>query len=281
MKLTFFGVRGSTPCAAPSLQRYGGNTSCVVAEVDEAADPIIFDLGTGMRPFGQSIIGDKPFSGDVLLSHLHWDHVQGLPFFGPIDRPGARLNIYGPTQDLGSLKDVFGGMMGPPYFPIRPEDLRGRIEFQDLADDDFMLGKVRVRSRWLRHAGPTLGFRIEHQGLTVAYLSDHGPGMHPEDADDYVPRRVLELCDGVDVLIHDSQYTNEEYERRRHWGHSTVNYAVHVASEAGVKRLVTFHHDPSHTDEEVDLLLQSASDIAERSGLHDVIAGYEGLILKL
>lgn len=281
MKLTFYGVRGSTPCAAPALQRYGGNTSCVVVEVNEHSDPIIFDLGTGMRPFGQSIVGEQPFSGNVLLSHLHWDHVQGLPFFGPIDKPGAKMNIYGPRQELGSLREVFSGMMGPPYFPIRPDDLDGHIDFQGVADDDFMIGDVHVRARWLRHSGPTLGYRIEHNGVTVAYLSDHGPGMHPEDADDYVPRRVLELCDGVDVLIHDSQYTTEEYERRRHWGHSTVNYAVQVARVAGVKRLVTFHHDPSHTDDEVDLLLRDASDAAERFGLHEVVAAYEGLTLKL
>lgn len=280
MDITFYGVRGSTPCSAPSLQRYGGNTSCVVVELP-GQEPIIFDLGTGLRLFGQSRLGVEPFRGAVLLSHLHWDHVQGLPFFGPIDKAGAMLDIYGPQQEFGSLREVVSGLMGPPYFPIRPDALHGNVGFHEIGDDDFQIGAATVKARWLRHAGPTLGFRVEAGGVSVAYLSDHGPGMHPDDPDDYVPRRVLELCDGVDVLIHDAQFTPDEYERRRYWGHSTAEYAVHVGATSGAKKLVLFHHDPSHSDDEVDRLFGIASDLAGRGSLHEVVAAYEGLVLKI
>ena len=143
-------------------------------------------------------------------------------------------------------------MMCPPFFPIRPDGLSGDVRFHDTGDDDFPIGLAKVRSRWVRHVGPTLGFRVEWGGLSVAYVPDHGPGCCPDDPDDYVPHEILELCDGVDLLIHDAQHTPEEYEPKRHWGHSTVDYAVHVARESGAKELVLFHHDPAHGDDELD-----------------------------
>ena len=181
----------------------------------------------------------------MLLSHLHWDHMQGLPFFVPLHREGATLDVYGPRQADGPLGDVFAQMMRPPFFPIRPTELVGDVRFHDTGDDDFPVGLAKVRSRWVRHVGPTLGFRVEWNGMSVAYLPDHGPGTVVEHADDFIPPEVLELCDGVDVLIHDAQHTRAEYEPKRHWGHCTVDYAVHVAREAGARSLVLFHHDPA------------------------------------
>ena len=166
--------------------------------------------------------------------------------------PGATLDVYGPRQADGPLGDVFAQMMRPPFFPIRPTDLIGEVRFHDTADDDFPVGLAKVRSRWVRHVGPTLGFRVEWNGTSIAYLPDHGPGTVVEHADDYVPPEVLELCDGVDVLIHDAQHTLDEYEPKRHWGHCTVDYAVLVAREAGARSLVLFHHDPLHGDDEMD-----------------------------
>ena len=177
------------------------------------------------------------FHGTVLLSHLHWDHVQGLPFFTPLHRQGATLDVFGPRQDEESLGDVFAQMMRPPFFPIVPDQLTGDVRFHGTGEDDFPVGSAKVRSRWVRHVGPTLGFRVELHGVSVAYIPDHGPGCHPDHSDDYIPHEVLELCDGVDVLIHDAQHTPAEYEPKRHWGHCTADYAVHVAREAGARRL--------------------------------------------
>lgn len=278
MEVTFYGVRGSTPCDCRAQERYGGNTSCVALEAP-GETPIVFDLGTGVRSFGAAQPADGTFRGTVLVSHLHWDHIQGLPFFVPIDRPGACCDVYGPRQVEGPLGEVFTGIMRPPYFPVRPHELRGTIAFHDLGDDEFEVAGRTIRSRWVRHNGPTLGYRVDWNGHSVAYIPDHGPGTHPEDADDHVPRRVLELCDGVDLLIHDAQYSSQEYEAKRHWGHCTVEYAVHVAREAGVKRLALFHHDPYHDDAEVDRLLQAARRAAEPSSL-EVMAASEGMIVR-
>jgi phosphoribosyl 1,2-cyclic phosphodiesterase len=278
VRVEFHGVRGSTPCEGPQYARYGGHSSCVSLTADNQA-PIVFDLGTGLTPFGD--VCEEPFNGAALLSHLHWDHVQGLPFFRPLHKQGASLDIYGPRQADGALGDVFTQLMSPPFFPIRPSDLGGAVRFHDTVDDDFPIGQAKVRSRWVRHTGPTLGFRVECNGVSVAYIPDHGPGCCPDDADDFIPHDVLELCDGVDVLIHDAQHTNDEYEPKRHWGHCTIDYAVHVAREAGAHRLVLFHHDPLHGDDDLDGIEESASDHAAHLGAPEVIAAYEGLALEL
>ena len=161
------------------------------------------------------------------------------------------------------------------------DQLAGEVRFHDLGEDDFPIGQAKVRSRWVRHVGPTLGFRVDLNGVSVAYIPDHGPGCHPEHADDFVPHEILELCDGVDVLIHDAQHTNAEYEPKRHWGHCTVDYAVHVARESGARRLVLFHHDPAHSDDDLLSIENVASDYAAHIGAPEVTAGYEGLEIEL
>jgi len=229
--VNFWGVRGSTPCDGHQFDRYGGNTSCVEV-ASEGHDPIIFDLGTGLRNYGDELAAEGRLDGyraTVLLTHLHWDHIQGLPFFLPLAAGGGNVTVIGPHQEDGPLGTVFRQVMSPPYFPITPEELRGDVAFESVANDDFALNGAKVRSRWVRHTDPTLGFRVEMEGVSVAYLSDHGPGTVPDDADDYVPRDVLELCDGVDLLIHDAQHTADEYEIKRTWGHCTIEYAIHVA----------------------------------------------------
>ncbi len=277
MDVTFYGVRGSTPCDCEDQKRYGGNTSCVALE-GPGEQPIIFDLGTGLRYFGEGQPTDGSFHGAVLLSHLHWDHMQGLPFFSPVDRPGAHLDVYGPEQEEGPLGEVFTGIMRPPYFPVTPYELRGTIDFHDRGDSDWEIDGRRLMSRWVRHNGPTLGYRVDWNGHSVAYIPDHGPGTVPEDADDHIPRRVHELCDGVDLLIHDAQYSPDEYAQKRHFGHCTVQYAVHVAKECGVETLAMFHHDPYHDDDEIDRLLDEARADAAGSDV-EVIAAHEGLVM--
>ncbi len=274
--MTFWGVRGSTPCPSEANRRYGGNTACVTLEVAGEA-PLLLDLGTGLRFFGETQPLDGTFRATALITHIHWDHVQGLPFFPPADRVGAELDIYGPTQDEGPLGEVFGDFMRPPYFPVQFTELRGAIRFHDVLDDDFAVGGAKIRVRPVPHCGPTVGYRIEWDGATVAYISDHQAPL----ALDRVAEPVLELCDGADLLIHDAQYTRAEFAEKAHWGHCTVDYAVLVAKEAGVKRLALFHHDPAHTDEMVDALADEARCLGAYAGLAEVFAARERLRIEL
>ncbi|MDZ7732110.1 MAG: MBL fold metallo-hydrolase [Acidimicrobiia bacterium] len=208
---------------------------------------------------------------------MHWDHVQGLPFFVPIHASGARFDIYGPvTDDLG-LRDAFDRFMCPPYFPIGIEDLAGDIRFHDLGDDELAIGDAKVRSRSVPHIGPTNGYRVELDGTSVAYVSDH---QQPRDGSLDVADEVLELCDGVDVLIHDAQFTDEEFGPKSHWGHCTIEYALVVAREAGAKRLVLFHHDPTHADDVIDRIVCGAGASEHARHLDEVLAASEGLTLS-
>ena len=280
-QITFHGTRGSTPCSGSQYARYGGNTSCVSLEAGD--EIVIFDLGTGLRSYGAQLEAegsDLGYRAAVLLSHLHWDHVQGLPFFRPLASPDAELDVYGPIQAGGSLGAVFDELMGQPFFPISIHELAGAVRFVGVDADDFPIGGAKVRSRWIRHTSPTLGYRVDLEGVSVAYVSDHGQGCS-DDADGYVPPEVLELADGVDLLIHDAQHSCAEYERKRHFGHSTVDYAVDVARQAGARRLALFHHCPSHADAEVDALLLRACELASRTGIGNVFAAADGLTLSL
>lgn len=276
MNVSFYGVRGSTPCSSDSNRRYGGNTACVALEVP-GSDPIIFDLGTGLRFFGDDQPHDGTFRAHALVSHLHWDHVQGLPFCVPVNRLGAQLDIYGPSQEGLSLADAFEEFMRPPYFPVRVADLAGDIRFHAVVADDFVVGDAKVRARHVPHIDATLGYRVEMGGVSVAYISDH---QQPTDGGYEIAPEVLELADGVDLLIHDAQFTSQEFALKPHWGHCTIDYAVHVASEAGARRLALFHHDPSHDDAAVDAILDHARQVAASRGVGEVLAAAEGLTLS-
>jgi phosphoribosyl 1,2-cyclic phosphodiesterase len=276
LNVTFFGVRGSTPCPSAANMRYGGNTSCVVLEAP-GAEPVVLDLGTGLRYWGETQPLDGTFAAHALVTHLHFDHVQGLPFLAPADRPGARFDIYAPRQHGQSLGDAFEGFIRPPYFPIRWADLRGDYRFHEVHDTDVVVGDAKVSVRPVPHVGDTNGYRIELGGATVAYVSDH---QMPMDGSDEIPSAVLELAADADLLIHDAQYTPEEFGQKAHWGHCTVQYAVHVARTAGAKRLALFHHDPGHDDAAVDHMLELATAAAEGSGL-EVLASSEGLSITL
>jgi phosphoribosyl 1,2-cyclic phosphodiesterase len=277
LRVTFYGVRGSTPCPCDTNQRYGGNTACVALEVP-GEDPVILDLGTGLRFFGLTQPTDGSFRGTALITHLHWDHVQGLPFFVPVDRPGARLDVIGPKQEGVDLAAAFEEFMRPPYFPVRAADLRGEIVFHDLNEADVAIGNAKVRVRPVPHVGATNGYRVDWDGTSVAYISDH---QAPLDRSETVSDAVLELCDGVDLLIHDAQYTPEEWEEKAHWGHCSVDFAVKVARESGARRLALFHHDPAHGDDFVDGLLEHAKRVSQGCGIEDVLAAAEGMSFDL
>lgn len=271
VNITFWGVRGSTPCPCEANQRYGGNTACVSLEAP-GLDPIVFDLGTGLRFFGDAVRADGTFHGLALVTHLHWDHVQGLPFFVPIHQPGASIRICGRSEEA-SLAEAFGEFMRPPFFPVRPADLAGDIEFVDVADEDFTWGRARVSVRDVPHTGATNGYRVEVDGVVIAYISDH---QEPTQGGAISPS-VLELCRDADLVIHDAQYEPHEFALKSDWGHCTVEYAVRVAAEAGAKRLALFHHDPSHGDDVVDRLQLEAQAFASGTSVVEVVAAAEGL----
>jgi phosphoribosyl 1,2-cyclic phosphodiesterase len=239
--------------------------------------PLLLDLGTGLRLLADALPPDQPLRAAALITHLHWDHVQGLPFFPPIHRPGTHLDIYGPRQEEGPLHEVFDGLMRPPYFPVQYSELHGVIEFHDVLDDDLSIGNAKVKVRPVPHVGTTVGYRIEWGGVTLAYVSDHQAPL----ALDRVADSVLELCDGADLVIHDAQYTPDEFAKKSDWGHCTIDYALLVAQEAGAHRLVLFHHDPAHSDDEMDRLVAEAQEKGRALGLTEVVGAYEGLTLTL
>ncbi|MFM7069565.1 MAG: MBL fold metallo-hydrolase [Actinomycetes bacterium] len=276
MNVTFYGVRGSTPCACESTRRYGGNTSCVVL-TRPAADPIVFDLGTGLRYYGMDIGCGQPFRGTALVSHLHWDHVQGIPFFAPWLSDGSRLDVYGPAQGATTLEEAVRSFIKPPYFPVTLDDLPGEVTITE-ATPEFSVGDAQVRTALVPHIGPTLGYRVTLDGVTVVFIPDH---QQPGAGSTVVDPAVLELCEGADLLIHDAQFDNDEFTTKADWGHCTVEYAVEVAAQAGVRRLALFHHDPSHGDERLDALLADAQAYALGRGVEEVIAAAEGLTVAL
>jgi ribonuclease BN (tRNA processing enzyme) len=220
-------------------------------------------------------LGDQPFRGTALVSHLHWDHVQGLPFFVPLLAEGASLTLVGPAQIEGSLQNAVESFVQPPLFPVALETLPGQVEFVESTGSILRVGATTITSAAVAHAGETNGYRIQNGSGSLAYLPDH---QQPVDGSLEVPESVVELCRGVDVLIHDAQYDAEEFEVKATWGHSTVDYAVEVARASGVRRLVLFHHDPLHDDLWVAEATAHARDLAGDD--IEVFAAVEGLTIR-
>lgn len=248
----------------------------------EGDEPLIVDLGTGLRALGDVLskgvraLG-TPLHATALLTHLHFDHILGLPFFGPLHDPGARLTVHGPAQPKGSLKDALHAAVQPPVFPIHMEQFRGEIITVDTKDEDFSIGSAKVMARAIPHSGSTLGYRIEAEGRSMAYLSDHQAPLDRRT----VPDAVLELCQGVDLLVHDGQYTDDEFSAKADWGHSTAAFAVHVAAEAQAKRLMLSHHDPSHNDRDIDRILMLARRLPEAKAIEEVSSAHESQSVDL
>jgi phosphoribosyl 1,2-cyclic phosphodiesterase len=269
MRIKFWGVRGSIASPGRDTAEVGGNTSCV--EVRCGGTRLILDAGTGIRRLGDALLGQGPLDATILLSHLHWDHIQGLPFFVPAYLPTTRLSIVGSAGGVTSLGAVLAGQMTAPVFPVRLDELGAALALREVrSGDTFTVGEATVRAARLNHPGGVLAYRIEHEGQSVVYATDteHYACVDPA---------LRALAEGADVLIYDSQYTPEEYRgdggrSRVGWGHSTYVAGAELARAAGVGRYVLFHHDPQRTDAGVADLERRAQELFAPS-----VAAREGM----
>ena len=279
--LTFWGTRGSIPVSGPSTVRTGGSTPCVTLEV--AGAPLtILDAGTGIRALGASI-GDRPLTGgQLLISHTHWDHIQGLPFFTPLWHHGTSLTIVGPRPERASLASVLERQMESDVFPVPFAQFAEPPRVREVAAEPFDLPGYTVRPCRLNHPGVTYGYRLERARMgTFAYVTDNELGTGPSWSAAWRDGLVAWLA-GTDTMVHDAMYLDSEIAGRRGWGHSTAGEAIALAADAGVARLVLFHHDPGRTDEAVDAVLAAARELASRRapGL-EVLVARDGLVLNL
>lgn len=292
MRVQFWGTRGSIATPGPSTVRFGGNTSCVSVTTSDGAC-FILDCGTGARPLGTALMAHQPpsIAVTILLSHTHWDHIQGFPFFAPLFVPGNRITVCGPEGSRRSLRDVLSGQMEFTYFPIEIEQLPAHITFRELAEGVHEIGGTRIVAQYLNHPAMTLGYRIEADGAAVVYLCDHEPfsdtlwsgNLRPRHVQSIVhdgDRRHAQFMAGADLVLHDAQYTPEEYASKKTWGHSTYEYAVALATATGVHQLALTHHDPAHDDTSVARIEQRARGYAAQCGdAVQVCCAYEGLEL--
>jgi phosphoribosyl 1,2-cyclic phosphodiesterase len=286
LSLRFWGTRGSIPSPGPTTVRYGGNTPCVELRTAEGW-LVILDAGTGIRELGRSLIeranGNK-VAGDIFLTHAHWDHIQGIPFFAPLFHKGNHFTIWGSQSLQTSIDRVVRDQMSPVVFPVSFEELQARIDFQDLTEERRAGRGYDVSAMAVRHPGGALGYRFTNGnagGRALVYVSDNelNPAARYDDAVGWRARFVA-FARGAAVLVHDTMYTAEEYESFVGWGHSTYTDAVELALEAEVERLVLFHHRPERTDDEVDRCLESCRALAKsRGSALQIVAAAEGMTL--
>ena len=288
LRVQFWGTRGSIPSPGPKTVRYGGNTPCVELRTPEGW-LVILDAGTGIRELGRSLLARSdgaPIAADVFLTHAHWDHIQGIPFFGPIFQRGNRFTIWGAKTLERSVDRVVRDQMSPVVFPVTFDALDASIEFCEIADEPHRGKGYEVRAFPVRHPGGALGYRFSVPGdgeRALVYISDNelGPGATYDTRSDW-RERLVEFVRDAKVLVHDTMYTSEEYDHHRGWGHSTYDDAVQLALEAGVEKLVLFHHKPERSDEEVDQCAERCRALVRQSGGRlEVVAAAEGMTLTV
>ena len=285
-EVTFWGTRGSIPTPGPSTARYGGNTACISVGGDDGR-LVILDAGSGLRPLGHELMKQRNgiITADILLSHTHWDHIQGLPFFKPFSARETSVTIYGAAQEGVPLKEILGRQMDPMVFPVPLNALAASLMVVEIEPGEFEIDGFNICSFRLRHPGTTLGYRlVPHSGgREVAYVTDNelGPGGTYEVAADWRPRMV-EFILGADTLIHDAMYLDQIIQARAGWGHSTPRQAVDLAREGGCRRLILFHHEPEHDDDALDRLVADTKQYAVRAAPGLVVeAAVEGLRFAL
>jgi phosphoribosyl 1,2-cyclic phosphodiesterase len=264
MRVTLFGVRGSIPTSDPDKLRYGGHTSCVAVELDGGR--LILDAGSGIRNLGRSIFR-QPEPVHILLSHLHLDHVLGLLFFAPFFDPSAQVTVWGPNGSFRGLRRSLSRYLSQPLSPVEIRELPAHVAFEEVPAEPFRLLGAEITAGLVTHRGPTVGYRVRDNGHTLCYLPDHEPALG--DDLDSAPREWvsgLSLAAGADLLIHDAQYTREEYRATLGWGHSTIPDALRFARRADAARTLLFHHDPGHDDTQLDALGEQAVQLWESDG---------------
>jgi phosphoribosyl 1,2-cyclic phosphodiesterase len=280
-RLKLWGVRGSIPVPGPGTVRYGGNTACVEVRAD--GEIIVLDAGSGIRELGLALeteFGSRPINLSLLITHVHWDHIQGFPFFVPSYDDKNQIRIFGYNGTDASLQEILKGQMANPFFPVALYDLPGKIQFENLKAMDFKIGKVRVRAKLLNHPGVCVGYRIFTSKGSITYLPDNEPYdafklhsaeshlLNPEETKKRAREGRAELVTflhGSDILILDTQYTDEEYQAHVGWGHGSLSMAVSLALDSAVRKLILFHHDPTHDDQMVDQMVETARKLAAKS----------------
>jgi phosphoribosyl 1,2-cyclic phosphodiesterase len=283
----FWGTRGSLPKPGLTTIHYGGNTLC--HEIRTASDTlIIIDCGSGLHDLGLKLLsnGGRALAGHILISHTHWDHIQGVPFFAPFFVPGNKWDIYGPKGLNQSLRDTLAGQMEHTYFPITPGEFGASVHYHDLLEGTLHLDDVKVTTQYLNHPALTLGYRLEADGATFVYCCDHEPSSRgvAEGSDDFVgaDRQHADFIRGADLLVHDAQYTAAEYSSKLGWGHSSIEFVMRLAQNADVRHVVLTHHDPSRTDEQLDnIVTEIKNQLKVRHSTMLVSAAAEGQVIEV
>ncbi len=298
MRLKFWGTRGSISTPGKHTVRYGGNTPCVEIRLNND-ELIVLDAGTGIRNLGEKLMEPgKSIKGYILISHPHWDHIQGFPFFKPAFISGNELTIIGGESDRVSLQKMIADQMNKVYFPIQLNELKATLKFRKVEEEEFSVFDARVSTIYLNHPTFAIGYRISYKGKTLVYISDNEPfdrrvaqslrNVEKQIVDRFLRstgdpnQRVFDFVKNADILIHDATYTPEEYVDRVGWGHSHYLFTLSVAAEGKVRQLVLFHHDPSHGDDKVDDILKKCkNEIRTRKYHFECVAAAEGMELKL
>lgn len=296
LKVKFWGVRGSIPCPGKDTARVGGNTSCV--QVIGGTDVVVLDAGTGIRDLGIQLTNEKkPLRIHLLITHTHWDHIQGFPFFTPIYFPGNEVYVYGPRALEKSLEDAIMFQMQYSYFPVRGVELAARVKFTELDETTFQIGDLEVTTKSMNHPIRVLAYKITKAGRTTIYTGDNEPyydvlasktsrldtGIHRRS--EFIKEcndKVIEFVKGSHLLVADSQYTDEEYERKRGWGHSSISYVLDLAAKGDIEKLALFHHEPTHDDKQMEQIEKSAKAAGKKmSRKLEVILAREGMSIEV
>ena len=302
LSVRFWGVRGSIPCPGHDTVEFGGNTSCL--EIRAGKKLIIIDLGTGVKPLGDWLVGNElkngPIKADIFITHTHWDHIMGFPMFTPIFIPGTKIRILGPVSyNDDTLASIIGDQLSYRYWPVRYSELAAKIEYLELKETTLDLGDgVKLTTKYMNHSILCLGYRFDYEGKSIVTAYDHEPfrNLFPTDPKDpnydevaaqegeaasrEEEARMLDFFKGADVLIHDSQYTREEFGKHLGWGHSYYDHAAESACKAGVKKLVFFHHDPIRTDQQLQALEEKYKVQFQGKQNPAMIVAMEGLTLE-
>jgi phosphoribosyl 1,2-cyclic phosphodiesterase len=301
LSVRFWGVRGSMPCPGPDTVLFGGNTACLEIRAEDRL--IIIDSGTGIRPLGEKLLSGNyingPVNADIFITHTHWDHIMGFPVFGPLFSPKSVLRIRGPvSSDEDTLESIIGTQLSYKFWPVRQNELAAKIEYGQLKETTIDLdGGVKVITKYLNHPILCLGYRFEYKGKVIVTLYDHEPyrNIFPVDPNDpgydkdaalegeavakEENEKIINFSKDADILIHDSQFTQTEYEKHMGWGHSSYDIAINTAIQAAAKKLIFYHHDPARTDWQLDNLEKNYQSLIADKGL-EVFMAREGLTLN-